>query len=109
MLNWSKHNLNEPDPAELLRDICNEKRGVNLHTLEQVILLAVEIAREGREGRKIGTMFVVADSAATLKQSRCLILDPLWHHPDEMKRIDNPNMRETIKERNYSGFVYYSG
>ncbi|MEZ4727198.1 MAG: diadenylate cyclase [Caldilineaceae bacterium] len=98
MFNWAKSNLGEPDPAELLRDICNEKRGVNLHTLEQVILLAVEIAREGREGRKVGTMFVVADSEATLKQSRCLILDPLWHHPDEIKRIDNPNMRETVKE-----------
>lgn len=86
------------DPAELLRDICNEQRGVNLHTLEQVILLAVEIAREGREGRKIGTLFVVADTTATLKHSRCLILDPLWHHPVEQKRIDDPNLRETVKE-----------
>lgn len=98
MFNWHQTDAKEPDPVELLRDICNEKRGVNLHTLEQVILLAVEIAREGREGRKVGTMFVVADSDATLQQSRCLILDPLWNHPDDVKRIDNPNMRETIKE-----------
>ncbi|MCB0126177.1 MAG: diadenylate cyclase [Caldilineaceae bacterium] len=90
--------ISATDRAELLRDICDTDRGINQSTLERVIWLAVELAREGREGRKIGTMFVVADSEATLKQSRCLILDPLWHHPAEKKRIDDPNLRETLKE-----------
>jgi diadenylate cyclase len=81
-----------------LDDVDSENKGVNSQTLERVILLATEIAREGREGRKIGTMFVVGDTKETLKHSRCLILDPLWHHPDDLKRIDNPNMRETVKE-----------
>lgn len=83
---------------DLFRDIFTPSRGVNLKTLEQVILLAVEIAREGREGRKIGTMFVVSDAENTLKHSKCLILDPLWYHPKERKYIDDPDMRETIKE-----------
>lgn len=95
MFSWKETTQGVIDPVELLRDICTEQRGVNLYTLEQVILLAVEIAREGR---KIGTLFVVADTAATLKRSRCLILDPLWHHPAEQKRIDDPNLRETLKE-----------
>ena len=86
------------DPTELLRDICTEKRGINLETLETVILLAVEIAREGREGRKIGTLFVISDANEVLKRSRCLILDPVWHHPPEHKHILHPDMRETIKE-----------
>ena len=84
--------------AELLRDICTEKRGINLQTLENVILLAVEIAREGREGRKIGTLFVVSDHEKTLKCSRCLILDPLWYHPKSKKHIRDPELRETVKE-----------
>jgi diadenylate cyclase len=79
-------------------DIFTEQRGVNLKTLEQVILLAVEIAREGREGRKIGTMFIVSDAEETLKRSKCLILDPLWHHPRKHKFVDDPDMRETVKE-----------
>lgn len=90
--------MDSPAVKELLQDICTEKRGVNPETLEKVILLAVEIAREGREGRKIGTMFTVGDSAKILVNSRCLILDPLYHHPDHKKRIDNPDMQETIKE-----------
>jgi diadenylate cyclase len=83
---------------ELLKEICSERRGVNRRVLEQTITLAVEIAREGREGRKIGTLFVVGDSEAVLKSSRPLILDPLYGHPDESKRIDDPNIRETLKE-----------
>jgi diadenylate cyclase len=83
---------------ELLKEICSERRGVNRRVLEQTITLAVEIAREGREGRKIGTLFVVGDSEAVLKSSRPLILDPLYGHPDESKRIDDSNIRETLKE-----------
>ena len=83
---------------DLLKEICSERRKVNTRVLEQTITLAVEIAREGREGRKIGTLFVVGDSEAVLKNSRPLILDPLAGHPDENKRIDDPNVRETIKE-----------
>lgn len=90
--------MTEPENQGLFRDIFTERRGINLKTLEQVILLAVEIAREGREGRKIGTMFVVSDAEETLKRSKCLILDPLWHHPKERKNISEHNMRETVKE-----------
>lgn len=79
-------------------DICNEQRGVSPRTLEEVIVLAIEIAREGREGRKIGTLFVVSDTENTMRNSRCLILDPLISHPDETKHIENPDLRETIKE-----------
>jgi len=85
-------------PDDLFCEICSAKRGVNLETLKQVIILAVEIAREGREGRKIGTMFVISDSEEVMNRSRNLILDPLFGHPDELKRIEDPDMRETIKE-----------
>lgn len=87
----------ETDKA-LLKELCSEKRRVNKQVLEQTITLAVEIAREGREGRKIGTLFVVGDSDAVLKSSRPLILDPLAGHPDEYKHINDPDLRETLKE-----------
>jgi DNA integrity scanning protein DisA with diadenylate cyclase activity len=80
-------------------DICRpEKRGIDTDVLEQVLVLAVEIAREGREGRKIGTLFTVGDEAAVLANSRPLVLDPLFGHPDEKKLIVLPDVRETIKE-----------
>lgn len=81
-----------------LSDVCNKRRGVNLRTLEEVIVLAIEIAREGREGRKIGTLFVVSDSDRVLHFSRCMILDPLFSHPAEKRHIEDSDLRETIKE-----------
>ena len=83
---------------DLFKEICTERRGVNTHVLKQTVTLAVEIAREGREGRKIGTLFVVGDSDEVLGNSRPLILDPLAGHPEEVKHIADPNVRETLKE-----------
>jgi hypothetical protein len=81
----------------LLKEICSERREVNTRVLEQTITLAVEIAREGREGRKIGTLFVVGDSEAVLKNSRPLILDPLAGHPDEKKTYQRPGRPRDFK------------
>ena len=83
---------------EVFEDICTKRREVNSRVLEQTVALAVEIAREGREGRKIGTLFVVGDSEEVLRHSRPMILDPLYGHPHESKRIDDPDVRETLKE-----------
>ena len=83
---------------QLISDICCPERKVNPETLEKVLRLSMEISREGREGKKIGTMFVIGDTEATLKNSRPLILDPLFGHPEAKKTIDDPNMRETVKE-----------
>lgn len=66
--------------------------------LESLIELAVEIAREGREGRRIGTLFTLGDEQAVLEKSRSLILDPLAGHPESARQISDPNLRGTIKE-----------
>ena len=82
-------------PEDLYSEVCSQKRGVNPKTLEQIIIVAVEIARE--TGR-VGTMFTVGDSDGVLKRSRCLILDPLLGHPHDAKRIHESDVRGTVKE-----------
>jgi diadenylate cyclase len=66
--------------------------------LDPLIELAVEIAREGREGRRVGTVFTLGDEQAVLAKSRSLILDPLLGHPESSRHINNPSLRGTIKE-----------
>jgi diadenylate cyclase len=66
--------------------------------VESLIELAVEIAREGREGRRIGTLFTLGDEEAVLARSRALILNPLEGHPESVRHITDQNMRGTIKE-----------
>src|SRR5580693_7970700 len=66
--------------------------------LESLIELAVEIAREGREGKRVGTLFMLGDENAVLVRSRSLILDQLLGHPESVRQITNLNLRGTIKE-----------
>jgi diadenylate cyclase len=80
------------------KSICQQVHRCDKENLEPAIELAVEIAREGREGRRIGTLFTFGDADAVLARSRPLILDPLAGHSDEARKITDPNMRGTIKE-----------
>jgi len=86
------------EKGDIFENVCTGKRGVDPEVLEQTIVLAVEVAREGREGRKIGTLFVIGDSESVIHSSKPLILDPLAGHPEEVKHIADPDVRETLKE-----------
>jgi DNA integrity scanning protein DisA with diadenylate cyclase activity len=66
--------------------------------VESLIGLAVEIAREGSEGRRIGTLFTFGNEEAVMTKSRALILDPLQGHPASVRHVSDPNLRGTIKE-----------
>jgi len=60
--------------------------------------IALEIGREGREGRLIGTAFIVGDSKRVLNRSTQLVMNPFEGHSSEERKITNPNMKESIKE-----------
>jgi hypothetical protein len=66
--------------------------------LNALLDLAIEIAREGREGRRIGTLFTIGHADAVLAHSRPLILDPLAGHAPIATSIFDGNLRGTIKE-----------
>jgi DNA integrity scanning protein DisA with diadenylate cyclase activity len=82
----------------MFKSVCQRVRRCNKQNFEPTIELAVEIAREGREGRRIGTLITFGDSEAVLARSRPLILDPLAGHSDQAREIRDPNLRGTIKE-----------
>jgi diadenylate cyclase len=84
--------------SKRLDRICDEQKSVVPDVLRSTIELAIEIAREGREGRKIGTLFVVGEEDSVLRLSHPLILDPLQGHELDSKRIEDPNLRGTVKE-----------
>ena len=44
-----------------------KKIGIYLPTVRRLLSLAIEIVREGMEGKPIGTMFVIGDSENVLK------------------------------------------
>ena len=83
LFNISTHNLAE---------------SINPNVIETVIEIALEIGREGREEKRIGTGFIVGDKSDIMKYTKQLIINPLSAYPDEAKNILDPNLRETIKE-----------
>ena len=83
---------------DVLQKGCKRNSDISKEVLRSLVILAVELSREGREGRKIGTMFVVGDQRKVLKSSRTLILDPLKGHTAEEKKFTDADLRETVKE-----------
>jgi DNA integrity scanning protein DisA with diadenylate cyclase activity len=71
---------------------------IDMKILETTLTLAHEIAREGREGRNVGALFVLGDSENVLKYSRPLILNPFKGHSEDTRSVQNKENWETIKE-----------
>src|SRR6202023_3877112 len=82
----------------MFESILCEVTEYDADVLQSLIGLAVEIAREGREGRRVGTLFTLGNEDAVLARSRPLILDPLSGHPESSRHVTNLNLRGTIKE-----------
>jgi DNA integrity scanning protein DisA with diadenylate cyclase activity len=63
-----------------------------------VVDLAVEIGRDGRESKKVGTLFVVGQHRKVLEMSHEAIHDPFKGYPKKERMISNPRVRESVKE-----------
>lgn len=66
--------------------------------LGAVVDVAMELAREGREGKSIGSIFVVGDAPRVMEASRPMILNPFQGYPEEARMITDPALAETVKE-----------
>jgi DNA integrity scanning protein DisA with diadenylate cyclase activity len=82
----------------VLKKLCSAIPWCEPEILEQTVELALEIAREGREGRRIGTLFTLGAAEAVLAASRPLILDPVAGHGPGRTHISDPDLRGTLKE-----------
>jgi diadenylate cyclase len=78
--------------------LCNQIPWCDATVLESTVELALEIAREGREVRRIGTLFTVGHAEAVVAASRALVLDPLAGHGPARTHITDPDLRATRKE-----------
>lgn len=65
--------------------------------VEAVVSIAKEIGEEGREGRRIGTGFIIGEPKVLAKYTRQMIINP-FANMEEQPKITDPKMKETIKE-----------
>ena len=80
------------------RDLRNLETKVPLETLKLVVDLAVEIGREGREGKPVGTLFVVGDARRVMQSSHATGFDPVRGYNRSERKLTDPRVREGIKE-----------
>jgi len=80
------------------RDLRQLETRVPLDTLKTVVDLAVQIGREGREGKPVGTMFVVGDARNVMDCSHAIGFDPVRGYNRKERNLDDARVRESIKE-----------
>jgi len=80
------------------RELRSLETQVPLETLKLVVDLAVEIGREGREGKPVGTMIVVGDHRNVLEHSRSIGFDPVKGYKQAERNLHDSSVREAIKE-----------
>ncbi len=79
-------------------DLRKLKTEVPLETLRTVVDLSVEIGREGREGKPIGTMFVVGDHRKVLKHSRAAGFEIIKGYARHERDLLDSKIHDSIKE-----------
>ena len=79
-------------------DVRNLAENVKPAIFEAVLNLAVQLAHEGREGKSVGTTFVIGDVETVLARSRQLTINPFRGYSEDERNILDPDVRETLKE-----------
>jgi len=79
-------------------DLRALETSVPLETLKAVVDVAVEIGREGREGKAVGSLIVVGDARNVLARTRALGFDPFKGYRRKERNVRDGRVREAIKE-----------
>lgn len=66
--------------------------------LVRLLEIATRLAAEGREGKSIGTTFVLGDPERIQRHTRPLIFNPCKGHPQAVRNIHNSEFLETLRE-----------
>lgn len=80
------------------RDLQRLETQVPLETLRMVVEIASEIGREGREGKSVGTLFVVGQHRKVMQLSSEQVHDPFRGYSKQERSLRNPRVVESVKE-----------
>jgi DNA integrity scanning protein DisA with diadenylate cyclase activity len=71
---------------------------VNPEVFQVTLTIALELASKGREGKPVGTIFVIGDEEKALQLSKQMIINPFKGYSDEERNVLNPGLKETLRE-----------
>lgn len=70
----------------------------DIDAIHAVMSLALEISREGREGRSIGTAFIIGEIEELKRWSHQGVLNPYEGHPEDVRDVKVKENWESVKE-----------
>jgi len=94
------HVVDTSKEAEILtsKNFSKITENINSEVFQAVLNIAIEFADKGREGKPIGTIFVVGDEDNVMKLSRQMIINPFKGYDEEERNILSPSIKETVRE-----------
>lgn len=90
--------LNEHFERLTIHDLRKLETTVPLDVLKIVVDMAIDIGRDGREGKPVGTMFVVGDHKKILAECNTAGFDMVKGYSQAERDLSDPKVREGIKE-----------
>jgi DNA integrity scanning protein DisA with diadenylate cyclase activity len=82
----------------LIKKITELASTIDYGVLKAVLNLAIDIGREGREGKKVGTAFIIGDTENVMGMSHQIVLNPYEGHKKKDRDVKDENNWETVKE-----------
>jgi diadenylate cyclase len=71
---------------------------VKPEVFDRILSIALELSTEGREGRPVGSIFVLGDHDEVLKFSHQMVINPFKGYSEEERNILDPKLKDTVKE-----------
>lgn len=71
---------------------------IDYQVLSHVLNIALSLADEGREGKPVGTIFVLGDCEGVAERSSQIVINPFRGYPEDERNILDPSLEETVKE-----------
>jgi len=80
------------------KNIVDIAESVQPEVFEAVLNMAIELAIKGREGKPVGTIFVLGDDERVMQLSKQMIINPFKGYEEDERNILSPGLKETIRE-----------
>jgi len=80
------------------KNITGISESIQPQVFEATLNLAIELAVKGREGKPVGTIFVLGDEDRVMQLSKQMIINPFKGYEEDERNIINPALKETIRE-----------
>jgi DNA integrity scanning protein DisA with diadenylate cyclase activity len=84
--------------ALLPKDLALPNQVEFSHVFDRLLTLSIELASEGKEGKPLGTIFVLGDHEKVVELSSQMVFNPFANVPEGERNILDSSLKETIRE-----------